>query len=267
MLKIGPLAFHLYGLLIGLGVLIGAWAAEKVRQKLAVENKEFQEFTVGDGLVWAIIGGIVGARLYHVIDFWGYYQLNLGQIMLIWEGGLGIYGAVGGGLVGLFLYSYIIAETKKRLINIWRRFLNLTDVMVIGLALGQAIGRWGNYFNQEIYGWPTDLPWGIYIKPENRLSAVMEYQRFHPLFLYESLWDLVVFLLLMKITIKLKKITFSRGMILVTYLGLYGLGRFWLEFLRIENWQVYGLGVAQWISLFLIVTSLRYWLKLLIKNH
>ncbi|OIP03723.1 hypothetical protein AUK18_01345 [Candidatus Beckwithbacteria bacterium CG2_30_44_31] len=131
----------------------------------------------------------------------------------------------------------------------------MLDAGALGLPLGQAIARWGNYFNQELYGLPTNLPWGIYIRPENRLLEVMDFKYFHPLFLYESLWCLIIFIIIINI---IKVIPMGKGKIFAVYLGLYGLGRFFLEFLRLEAWTINGVNVAQMISAGLILGALGF---------
>jgi phosphatidylglycerol---prolipoprotein diacylglyceryl transferase len=229
---VGPLVFHLYGLLIGVGILLGVWVSVKISRVKANE--------VWDGLWWVLAGGLLGARAYHVIDYFEYYWLHPGEIVQLSKGGLGIFGGILGGVLGLWFY----AKEKKK-------FVKLLDVMAIGLPIGQMIGRWGNFFNQELYGKPSNLPWSIYIKPENRLIQVIDFERFQPLFLYESLWNLVGFLGLWWL-VRNNKLKVGKGGVIVAYLGWYGLGRFWLEFLRIEVWQIMGINVAQAISLGLI---------------
>lgn len=245
-ISVGPATFHLYGFLIGLGVLVAAEVAERVRCKLAAKDKEWRAVSVWDSLIWAVAGGLIGARLYHVIDWWDYYWLHPEEIIKLWRGGLGIFGGILGGAIGLWIYS----RSKKRL-------LMMLDLAGLSLPLGQAIGRWGNYFNQEVYGLPTNLPWAIYIKPENRLLSVIDFERFHPLFLYESLWCLLIFGLIYWL-IEKKKLVIGKGRVLVLYLGLYGLGRFFLEWLRIEGWIINGVNVAQAISLGLILAALGF---------
>ena len=236
MFTVGPVTFHLYGLMIGLGVLVGAWVASKKDKK------------IWDCLVWVIGGGIIGARLYHVVDWWSYYSEHLSQIPAVWRGGMGIYGGILGGILGLWIYTRRREEPNLRL-------LKLLDAGALGLPLGQAIARWGNYFNQELYGLPTNLPWGIYIRPENRLLEVMDFKYFHPLFLYESLWCLIIFIIIINI---IKVIPMGKGKIFAVYLGLYGLGRFFLEFLRLEAWTINGVNVAQMISAGLILGALGF---------
>jgi len=236
MFTVGPVTFHLYGLMIGLGVLVGAWVASKKDKK------------IWDCLVWVIGGGIIGARLYHVVDWWSYYSQHLSQIPAVWQGGMGIYGGILGGILGLWIYTRRREEPNLR-------FLKMLDAGALGLPLGQAIARWGNYFNQELYGLPTNLPWGIYIRPENRLLEVMDFKYFHPLFLYESLWCLIIFIIIINI---IKVIPMGKGKIFAVYLGLYGLGRFFLEFLRLEAWTINGVNVAQMISAGLILGALGF---------
>jgi len=235
MLSLGRLTFHLYGFLIGLGVLVGAGVSAKMAKEVKLKAG-----AVWDSLLWILGGGVLGARVYHVVDYWAYYRQNLGEIVAVWQGGLGIFGGIVGGVLGLWLY------TKSKV-----RFLKLLDVVAFGLPIGQAIGRWGNWFNQELYGKPTSSFWGIYIRPENRLLSVLNYERFQPVFLYESLWCLGVFGVLYWL-VKNERVELGKGRLFMAYLGLYGLGRFFLEFLRLESWQIYGVNVAQAISLGLV---------------
>ena len=204
-----------YGAIVSLGIGVGAWIAGR-----ASKRKE-----IWDVLPWIVIPGVIGARAYHVIDWWEYYRQHLWLVPVVWTGGLGIYGGVAGGVVGLWLWC----KKNGQKLGEW------LDIAAVGLPLGQAIGRGGNYFNQELYGKATSLPWAIYIKAEDGY--------FHPLFLYESLWNLFVF----GVMWRLRRM---RGVFIV-YLGLYGLGRFGLEGLRMENWWVNKI-----ISLGLVMVSL-----------
>ncbi|HKZ35126.1 MAG TPA: prolipoprotein diacylglyceryl transferase [Patescibacteria group bacterium] len=243
MLTLGPITFHLYGLMIGLGILAAGLVAERLRQRLKKTDKLLQKFIVWDTLLYIVAFGLVGARLYHVIDLWGYYWLNPGKIIYLWEGGMGIFGGIAGGLIGAWL------ATKDKKI-----FIRLIDLIAVGAPLGQAIGRLGNYFNQELYGLPTKLPWGIYIKPENRFIELFSFDRYHPLFLYEMIWNVMVFGILYFVAIN-RKVKIGTGVLFISYLGLYSFGRFFLEFLKINPWQVYGVNVAQAISLALMTVA------------
>ena len=235
MLRLGPITFHLYGLLIGVGILVGAQVAESLRLRLKKTDKLLQRFIVWATLLYIVAFGLVGARLYHVIDFWDYYWLHPGKIIFLWEGGMGIFGGIAGGLLGAWLAT-------KNIKIFWR----LVDLVAVGAPLGQSIGRWGNYFNQELYGKATDLPWGIFITNENG--------RYHPLFAYEMIWNVIVFAILYCVTIN-RKVNIGTGVIFTSYLGLYSLGRFFLEFLKIDPWAIAGVNVAQSISLALMAAA------------
>ena len=186
--QIGPVAVYWYGILIVLGILAAAYLSTYTA-KLWGEDPQL----VWDVLVWCVLLGVVGARLYHVVtvppsmgvDRWYYFRNPL-QIFATWKGGLGIYGAVLGGALGI----YIVIRRAKR--DVWRWL----DIVAPGVALAQAVGRWGNFINQELYGLPTELPWGIYIEPRFRLSGYEMYERFHPTFFYESMWNLLTCIVL-----------------------------------------------------------------------
>lgn len=176
---------------------------------------------VWDLLFWLVIAGILGARIYEVLLVEpSFYFSHPAQIIKIWQGGLAIHGAWLGGLVVLWLYS------RKWQKSLW----SLTDAICLVLPLGQALGRWGNYFNQELYGLPTDLPWGIPINLINRLPEYSAYTHFYPTFLYESIGTLLIFFVLLWL---LKKKRFN-GQITLVYLGLYSILRLVLEFIRLD---------------------------------
>ncbi len=240
---------HWYGLLIVTGVLLGAtYAAQRARR-------------CGDdpGHVWnaltlAIILGIVGARLYHVFSDprggmvgWEYYREHPVEILYIWQGGLGIYGAVAGGLLGVVLYAW----------GAGLRPLKWLDYGAPGLALGQAVGRWGNFINQELYGPPTDLPWGLKIDAAHRIAPYHDLESyppdtlFHPTFLYESLWCLLLFVGLALVAAKLDD-RLKEGDVLLGYLIGYPLGRFFVEYLRPDAWMVGPIAAAQLFALICI---------------
>lgn len=246
MIELGPITLSMYGFLVGAGILAGFWVACRMADKFEIQNPKLKVSSsdIWDSFWWVIVPGIVGARLYHVIDLWGYYQQNLLLIPAMWTGGMGIFGAIVAGLAGLFVF------VRKRGVS----FLAMADLVSFGIPLGQAIGRWGNYFNQELYGWPTDMPWGIYIDPEKRMAGMESFTRFHPLFLYESVYSLLVFgfLILMG---KRKGGDLPAGMYFSWYLILYGLGRYFLESLRIEPWSLFGINVAQIVSLGMLATG------------
>jgi len=231
--QIGPLHIAFYGLMTLAGCIAGAVLAH-YEMKRRGENPVH----VWNILALGVVLGLIGARLYHVIDLWSsYYSQHLTEIPAIWHGGQGIYGAIVGALAALILYVR------------WQK-LDLAmyaDVGVIGFLLGQAVGRWGNFFNQELYGPPTDLPWGLYIPPQNRLPGYEFYTHFHPLFLYESLLSFIGVGVLLYLSRRFAG-RLRPGDIALMYGLWYPTERFFLEFLRIEPWTAAGVAMAQWIS-------------------
>jgi phosphatidylglycerol:prolipoprotein diacylglycerol transferase len=223
---------YFYGLILMSGAMVGGWLAYKESARRG-HNPEI----VWDLLIWLIIGGIIGARLWHVftpspsliaqgIDT-QYYLTHPFDLINVRRGGLGIPGAVIGGALALFFFS------RKYKLN----FVEWADIAAPGLALGQAIGRWGNYFNQELYGAPTNLPWKIFIDPAHRLPAFAQEAYYHPLFLYESLWNLGNMALLIWISRRFPE-KLKTGDVFLTYLIVYPIGRFLLEFLRLDSSQL-----------------------------
>ncbi len=236
---IGPIPIHLYGVILMLGALAGAWLAT-IEAKRRGEDPDI----VWDALTWVLIGGVIGARLWHVFTppesmvklgiTTHYYLTHPLAILAIWRGGLGIPGAVMGGVLAFWLY----ARYKKIPFARW------LDIFAPGIALGQAIGRWGNYVNQELYGAPTNLPWAIYIDPQHRLPAFMDKAYYHPLFLYESLWNLLNMSILLYLGRKWSD-RLRAGDLFLIYLIIYAVGRFFLEFLRLDPAEVGGLDINQ----------------------
>ena len=216
---------------------------------------------VWNGIIWALILGIIGARLYHVLtpspsmaargieSVWDYLQSPY-QLINIRSGGLGIYGGIAGGALGLFIY------TRRARIPT----LAWADLAVVGLALGQAIGRWGNFFNQELYGRPTELPWAIGIAPQYRLQAYAQFERFHPAFLYESIWSFLSFLLLYYLTRQYAQ-KLLPGELTALYLILYAIGRSLLEMVRLDSRTVSlggldsGMAVATLVSIIVAILA------------
>lgn len=242
--QIGPFAVRWYGLLIVTGILVAAYVATREARRRGEDPEH-----VWNGLILCLVGGIIGARLYHVFSSpadgslgWWYYRQNPIAILKIWEGGLAIYGAVVGGAIGLWIYTRW-AKLK---------FFRWADVAAPGLLLAQAIGRWGNFANQELYGPPTDLPWGIYIAPERRLPGLENYERFHPVFLYESLFCLLGFILFM-IFARRWAPRLRDGDVFFAYLIYYPFGRFFIEMLRPDAWKLGGLAAAQVFAIIAVV--------------
>ncbi|QQG52388.1 MAG: prolipoprotein diacylglyceryl transferase [Candidatus Falkowbacteria bacterium] len=251
----GPLTLHWYGLFIVLGII----AAMLISFHLGKKYYQITANDIFDLAFWLIVAGVVGARLYDVLLQIPYYRLHPWQILQVWKGGMAIHGSIIAGLIVIFVW----ARAKK--IN----FFKITALFVPGLALGQAIGRWGNYFNQEIFGLPTNLPWGIPIAVLNRPADYISFQHFQPTFLYESLGSLLIFATLYLLTIrfgKKQKLNLNFYIWLTTiYLILYSLLRFLLEFIRLDYAPLFlGLRFPQVMSLAIIISS---FLLLIIKNH
>jgi phosphatidylglycerol:prolipoprotein diacylglycerol transferase len=218
------------------GAVAGAFLAARESERRGHKSE-----IIWDLLTYLLIGGIIGARLWHILTpapssgvTAGWYFTHPLDALAVWKGGLGIPGAVIGGAIVLFFY------TRNRGLN----FGEWADIAAPGLALGQAIGRWGNYFNQELYGAPTNLPWKIFIAPEHRLQGYTGVEYYHPLFLYESLWNLGNMFLLLWISRRYAG-SLKNGDIFLLYLIVYPVGRFILDFLRLDASLVAGLNINQ----------------------
>ena len=236
--SVGPLFVRFYGIILMSGAVAGAFLA--MRQ---AKRRGYDPEIVWDLFVYLLIGGIIGARVWHILTpspstgvTASWYLSHPLDALAVWKGGLGIPGAVIGGLIALFFYS------RRTGIN----FAEWTDIASPSLALGQAIGRWGNFFNQELYGAPTNLPWKIYIDPAHRLTDYLNINYFHPLFLYESLWNLMNMFLLIWISRRFAD-SLKNGDIFLCYLVVYPIGRFLLDFLRLDASMVGGINVNQTI--------------------
>jgi phosphatidylglycerol:prolipoprotein diacylglycerol transferase len=237
--QIGPLAIRWYGLLIAIAVLLGTSLAHRE----AIRRKEDPDQLL-NVIVIGVMAALVGARLYYVLFNWGYYGPRPSRILAVWEGGLAIHGGILGGALATVIYT-----VRKRL-----PALTYMDIMAPPLVLGQAIGRWGNFFNQEAFGTPTDLPWRLYIEPYHRPPQFATVEFFHPTFLYESLWDLAVFAILY--VVLRRRLEQTPGALTLCYLGLYSLGRYFVEGLRTDSLMLGPLRAAQVVSLTLIAASL-----------
>jgi phosphatidylglycerol:prolipoprotein diacylglycerol transferase len=223
--EVGPIALSYHGLLIALGIAVGAWLTGR-----ELARRGYDGVLALGSLFFVVPLGVVGARLYHVAtEYHRYINNPFPKVLETYDGGLGIYGAVAGGFLGLLLFS-------------WYRGINaltFADAAAPGLALGQAIGRWGNYFNQELFGQPSDLPWAIRIAPQRRPTEFADATSFHPTFLYESLWDVLVCLALLWIARRFSE-RLKAGDVFMLYVSFYSFGRFLVETLRVDQAFVIG---------------------------
>jgi len=245
--QLGPLSFRWYGLLIALAVLLGLALSLQLARRQGMDPS-----LIVDLLPWLVLGSVVGARLYYVLFEWRQYQGNWADALAIWRGGIAIHGALIGGTLTLILFC------RARQQPFWP----LLDVLVPAVALGQAIGRWGNFFNSEAFGLPTDLPWRLTIPYDHRPPEFLGESTFHPTFLYESVWNLGVFALLLLLfrSARRGRIDLPAGALTCVYLMAYSSGRVWIEGLRIDPLCLFstppfcsgGLRMAQLMSLVLI---------------
>jgi phosphatidylglycerol:prolipoprotein diacylglycerol transferase len=236
LLDLGVISIRWYGLLIAIAVLVGI----NLSQFLA-RYRNLNPDDVGDFAIWAVIGAIVGARIYYVVFEWESYADDWIKALQIWRGGIAIHGAILGGTIAAILFS------RKHRLSVWA----LLDVVAPSLVFGQALGRWGNFFNSEAFGAPTDLPWKLYIPLASRPQGYTSYEYFHPTFLYESLWNLGVLALIGWLFWRGVKgaIALKPGTIFLVYFATYSLGRVWIEGLRMDSLMLGPLRMAQVVSL------------------
>ena len=270
LVNLGFFSIKWYGLLIALSILLGLNLSKKLARSRGIDPHLISEM-----LPSLVLSSIIGARIYYVIFEYRQFSgdnfftpikifniyLNIPSSLAIWEGGIAIHGA----LLGGFLSIYLFCKSKKIPLKIF------LDLLMPSVILGQAIGRWGNFFNNEAFGIPTNLPWKVFIPLSNRPIIFANYQFFHPTFLYESLWNLLIFILLIYVFNKQNKDnSILPGLITCIYLITYSFGRFWIEGLRIDSlclggYPPYcegGLRIAQFISIFLFSSGL-IWLYFL----
>ncbi len=237
-LQLGPLAIRWYGILIATGVLLGTTLAHREAIRRGQDPDR-----ILNAIVLTVLLGLLGGRLYYVLFNWEYYGANLGKIFAVWEGGLAIHGGLIVGAVAAILYCrYAQMSIPVTL-----------DIMAPGVAIGQAIGRWGNFFNQEAFGVPTELPWRLFIDPAHRPPWLASFEYFHPTFLYESLWNFLVFAILW-FGLR-KRLEGKPGALTLCYLGLYSIGRYFVEGLRIDSLMLGSFRAAQVASILLVAAS------------
>jgi phosphatidylglycerol---prolipoprotein diacylglyceryl transferase len=234
-LHLGDFRLKWYGLLIATAVLIGVNLSMRLGKSRKIDPE-----SIADLAIWLVLGAIPAARLYYVTFEWQNYSQHPEQIVKIWEGGIAIHGAIIGGSIAAIIFA------KLKQISFWQ----LADIVAPSVALGQAIGRWGNFFNSEAFGSPTDLPWKLFIPKDRRPFEYLNFEYFHPTFLYESLWNLLVFTVLMWLFIDDNRHhRLKTGSIFLVYLVAYSIGRFGVEGLRTDSLMFGSLKMAQMISL------------------
>jgi phosphatidylglycerol:prolipoprotein diacylglycerol transferase len=224
--ELGPLQIRWYGILMATAILVGFWLAHR---------RAIQDGLPADDIIraaqWGVVAGLVGARLYEVLFNWDYYGQVPWKIIAVWEGGLAMHGGL---LVGPLVGALLAWKWGVPV-------LRALDVIAPSMILGQAIGRWGNFFNEEAFGRPTDLPWKLYISPPHRPPEFRQVDFFHPTFLYESLWNLLVFVVLVRWVR-------HPGAVFFAYIGLYSMGRFFIEVLRLDSFWIGSFRVGQLAS-------------------
>jgi prolipoprotein diacylglyceryl transferase len=234
--NVGPL--HMYGLILAVGVLVAVSIAEHRWRR-----RGYPRDGIYDIAFWVVIWGVIGARLYHVVSDYQLFEHDLLRSVQIWRGGLSIWGAVLGGAIA------VVVTTRRRHMDT----LAVMDCMAPGIVLAQAIGRWGNYFNQELFGRPSTLPWALEIAPGHRPLGYLQYTTFQPTFLYESLYCLAVFGVLLLVE---RRAQLKRGQTFALYLALYTFARFWFENMRIDTAHHIGpLRLNAWVSIVVFASA------------
>jgi prolipoprotein diacylglyceryl transferase len=242
---LGPLPIHFYGLMLAIGILVAAKVTERRWAKMGGDGA-----LVGEIALWVVVAGVAGARVYHLFTGYDWGDDGLAGTVKLWEGGLSIWGAVGGGLLA------VVVLARRRRFDV----LAMCDAIAPGLALAQAIGRFGNWFNQELFGRPTDLPWGLEIDLEHRPAGYEQFDTFHPTFLYESLWMVGVAVALLAAE---RRWALRRGQVFALYVVLYTSFRVYMEYLRIDAaTEVFGVRFNALLSVALCAGGLAWLLWL-----
>jgi|TARA_B100001105_G_scaffold58224_1_gene44685 prolipoprotein diacylglyceryl transferase len=236
--SIGPLELRAYGLMIALGALVAVMWSQR---RLAARGGDPED--IATIAMWAVPAGLIGSRLYHVATDWRSFRGRWEDVPAVWQGGLGIPG----GLMAGVLVGVLVAR---------RRGLSMAtamDVMIPTIPVAQAIGRWGNWFNQEVFGRPTDLPWALEIEAAHRPAAHLDAVAFHPTFLYEGLWNVVLAVVLVRVE---RRSVLRPGYMVALWVSGYGVGRLWVEALRSDPASlVAGVRVNIWMALVAIVVG------------
>ncbi|MBS4174045.1 prolipoprotein diacylglyceryl transferase [Bacillus sp. FJAT-49736] len=243
-LHLGAFEVHWYGIIIGCGIAIGLFLAIREGEKLGIDKDLF-----ADLMIWAIPISIICARIYYVLFEWSYYSVHPGEIIKIWNGGIAIHG----GLIGAVLTAVIFSKAKN--ISFWK----LADICAPSIILGQAIGRWGNFMNQEAHGKEVSRTFleNLHLPDFIINQMYINGHYYHPTFLYESVWDIVGFIILLS----LRRVNLRRGEIFLSYLIWYSIGRFFIEGMRTDSLMLTAdLRMAQMISIALIVVAMILWI-------
>jgi len=233
-LQLGPLELRAYGVLIAIGALVAVWLTTRRWEQGGGDPEAIQKIAM-----WVIPAGVIGARLYHVITDFDRFRGDYIEVLYIWKGGLGIWGAVAlGTLVGVWIARREGYEVPT-----------LLDSVAPALPLAQAIGRFGNWFNQELFGEPTDLPWGLKIDANQRPDEYLDVATFHPTFLYESLWNLVLAAVIIWVVPRVMP-NLMAGRLFAVYVAGYTIGRLWIELMRVDHaTTIFGARVNVWMSI------------------
>jgi prolipoprotein diacylglyceryl transferase len=251
-ISIGPATLHYYALCIIAGISVAIWLG---RKRYAANGGLADD--VSEAAIWAVPFGIIGGRIYHVISSPQQYFGSGGNpvdALRIWQGGLGIWGAISLGAFGAYIYF----RNHETALN----FPHFLDALAPGVVIAQAIGRVGNWFNQEVFGKPTSLPWGLEIDLANRPDGYEKFSTFHPTFLYEAIWCLLVAYLLIKLPIFFRKIVKNQGDVFALYVCGYTLGRVWIEAIRIDSANyILGLRLNIWVSFIVLAASIIYLIR------
>ena len=238
-LELGPLTLHAYGLMLLLGIAAATGLCGLRWTRLGGDWDLVLRVAM-----WGVGGGIVGARLYHLATSWSEVPDEWWGALAVWKGGLGIWGGIAGGVLAGWWVVHRAGESAALFL----------DAAAPGLLLAQAIGRWGNWFNQELYGKPTDLPWGLEIDPEHRPDGALAAETFHPTFLYESLWNLLGVLVLIWVGGRFR---IRAPGLFCLYVAWYTFARFFLELLRVDPSKEFGpLRLNAWVSIVMFVGAL-----------
>jgi phosphatidylglycerol:prolipoprotein diacylglycerol transferase len=249
-ISLGPIQVHWYGLIIGVGIALALWLAMREGEKRGLDKDLFPDL-----MLWAIPIAILCARLYYVIFQWDYYSQNPGEILSIWNGGIAIHGA----LIGAVATAYIFA--KKKNVSFWK----IADIAAPSIILGQAIGRWGNFINQEAHGGEVSRAFlENLMLPDFIINQMyINGAYYHPTFLYESIWNIAGFALLLL----LRRVNLGRGELFLSYVIWYSIGRFFVEGLRTDSLMLTEtLRMAQMISIALIAGAIALWIYRRVKG-